>query len=354
MSESFSQSEQLRESNPLPPGQQLVGPGKWPFVGEREPLRSANPWTLSVSGLVDRPMTISIEQLSEFPQSELVTDIHCVTRWSKLDTRFSGVALETILNRCKVHDSARFISFVARSERSHSSSLPIDEAIKLKTLLATHYEGQLLPTDHGGPLRGVVPRKYFYKSVKWIERIEILAEDCPGYWEAETGYHNAADPWKEQRYIAASISKREAATLIDSRNFASQDLRSIDVGSLDLSNLNARDALLRNANFDGCNLTAANFERANLSNANFRTANLHLANFLNADLEGADFAGADLRGADLRGCSLFGTSFCDAFDHGQSIDQAAKLDRQTKIDPQSLNALTEPQKHFLQRFLDSL
>lgn len=304
-----------------------------------------------MTGLVECPQQFTLEDLASLPQTELVTDIHCVTRWSKFDARFSGVSLATLLQECKVQSSARFVSFVARSERNHSSSLRIDEALELGCLLATHYEGQPLPEDHGGPLRGVVPKKYFYKSVKWIEKIELLQYDRPGYWEADSGYHNNADPWLEQRYIASSISKRDANALIENRDFSAQDLLSIDVTALDLTGLNARQAILRNANFRECRLIEADFSESNLSNACFRKADLNLANFQDADLEGADFSSADLRGANLTGCSLFGTTFCDATE--DSIDNAALIDATTTIDTGSLERLTRVQREFLERALTS-
>lgn len=302
--------------------------------------------------MIEASKSFTLADISELPQMEIVTDIHCVTRWSKLDARFGGVSLKDLLAEVAIDDAAKFVSFVARSERNHSSSLPLDTAIQLGTLLVTHYEGQPLPEDHGGPIRGVVPGRYFYKSVKWIEKIVLLEQDRPGYWEAESGYHNVADPWREQRYIASSVSRRDAAALIEQRDFSGKDLLSIDVASLDLSGLIAEHATMRNANFEKSVLTAANFRRANLSNANFRQADLRNANFSAADLEGADFAGADLRGANLSGASLFGTTFCDADD--KAIANAARLDPQTKIDRESINSLTSAQQDFVGRFLDSL
>ena len=328
----------------------MVSLGRWPFVGERFPTDSGLPWNLVVEGRVTQSVGFSMEEIVALPQTEIVTDIHCVTRWSKLDTRFSGVLLETLLENCQISSDAIYVSFVARSDRRHSSSLLLEEAIQLGTLLATHYEGKPLSADHGGPLRGVVPGKYFYKSVKWVERIILLVNDSRGYWEAETGYHNNADPWLEQRYIASSVSKREASALIARKDFSNLNLLSIDVASLDLTGLVADSATLRNSNFDGCILTGANFRNANLSNANFRNADLRGADFGNADLEGADFAAADLRGSNLTGCSLFGTTFCDA--STGSVHLAALMDCHTKIDRHFLDELTKPQREFIERFLD--
>ena len=294
-------------------------------------------------------MVLSLDELARLPQTELVTDIHCVTRWSKKDAHFRGVALQTLLDLVQPSDAAEFVSFVARSTRNHSSSLPLTTALSLQTLLATHFEGQTLAEDHGGPLRCVVPRRYFYKSVKWVEKIELLSQDQPGFWEAESGYHNQADPWQEQRYIASSLSKRDAEQLVEQRDFSGQNLLSIDVSARNLTGLKANQATLRNANFSGCILRQASFQEANLTNANFRKAVLQDANLRGADLEGADFAGADLRGADLTGCSLFGTTFCDADEN--AMDQAARLDAGTIIDREAMQRLSDLQLQFVQRCL---
>ncbi len=335
----------------LPPNQQLVGQDRWPFVGERTCNPANGPWTLHVTGLVKRPIAIQLAQLAQFPQTQITTDIHCVTRWSKFDVTFSGVLLGDLLDSADMDPAAQFVSFVARSDRQHSSSMPLAKSLKLGTLLATSVDGQPLPDDHGGPLRGVVPGKYFYKSVKWVERIELLAQDRPGFWESDAGYHNSADPWLEQRYIAGSIDRREAARLIESRNFAGLDLLSLDASQRDLRGLNANKALLRNANFSRADVAEASFRGANLSNANFRYADLYSADLSQADLEGADFAAADLRCADLRGSSLFGASFCDLDPESDSTDAAARMDGSTRVDLESLERLTKPQKEFVLRRL---
>ena len=187
----------------LPPHQQLVAPGKWPFVGEScaNPNRRGEPWQLKVTGLVARTQTWSLEEFGALPQVDTRIDIHCVTRWSKLGAHFGGVLLQTLLDSCQPLPQARFVSFVARSARRHSTSLSLQDALPLGTLLALSYEGQPLTQEHGGPIRTVVRDRYFYKSLKWLEEIRLLAEDELGYWEKEAGYHNEADPWREQRYI---------------------------------------------------------------------------------------------------------------------------------------------------------
>jgi hypothetical protein len=222
----------------------------------------------------------------------------------------------------------------------------LDDALALGALLATHHTGQPLPSGHGGPVRVVVPGRYFYKSLKWLARIELLAEDRLGYWEAEAGYHNHADPWREERYLAATISRHEAAQLISRRDFRGLDLRGIDAGGRDLAGLMAEGALLRDANFRGANLTRANFASANLSNAHLERAVLRGASFQEADVEGADFGGGDLRGADFRGASLLGTTFVNSAGR-----LAARIDSSTRMDIDRLDDLFPEQAEFVRQAL---
>ncbi len=293
----------------LPPNQRLAAPGKWPVVGEKSPRIDSSPWSVTVSGLVNIPLTFSKEAISSMPQVEREIDIHCVTRWSMPGAKFTGVTLRSILEICSPLPEAKYVSFIARSERNHSSSLPFETALNLDVLIALEFDGKQLDTIHGGPIRTICPGKYFYKSVKWLERIELLSEDKLGFWEAESGYHNVADPWHEQRYITSHIDKNLLQRLLVSRNISDQDLLSLEAQGRELTGLIARNALLRNANFGRSELSGACFDGANLSNANFRYANLRNASFVNADVEGADFTGADLYGVDLLGASLFGTTF---------------------------------------------
>ena len=214
--------------------------------------------------------------------------------------------------------------------------------------MAYESNGNPLPVDHGGPLRLIVPGRYFYKSLKWLERIELLAEDRLGYWEAESGYHNTADPWREERYMAPALDKQEAARLLAKRDFSGRNLRSIAAAGMDLAGLSARGALLRDADFSRANLRGACFDGANLSNARLVGADLRGATFLGADVEGADFTGADLRGADLTGASLFGATFCD---ESAVPPCGATIDATLRVAPDQLDALTPPQAAFLRAAL---
>lgn len=333
----------------LPPGQQLVAPGKWPRIGERNPSNTEEPWSLEISGLVQNPVKLSLDELTQLAINTITTDIHCVTRWSKLGVNFGGVLLSELLEMAQVSPHANYVSFVSRSTRKHSSSLALKDAIELGTFIAVSVDGQPMETAHGGPIRNVVPGRYFYKSVKWLEQIELLEHDRLGYWEADIGYHNTADPWKEQRYIAPTVDKRTATALIESRDFSNRDLRSIDVGKRELSQLNATQALLRDANFREANLLDANFRGANLSNSHFEKANLQNANFVDADLEGANLCGADLRGANLSGTSLIGASFRQ--EEPELLE--ALIDSTTTFDEANLAPLTPDQIQFVKNCLSS-
>jgi DMSO/TMAO reductase YedYZ molybdopterin-dependent catalytic subunit len=334
-----------KQNEELPPKQELAI-HIWPYVGERTPksLGEGEVWRVSVVGLVDEERTWTIDELRAMPQVEQTVDIHCVTRWSKPGAHFSGVPLSRLLEECHPRPEARFASFVARSERNHSTSLVLEDAMGLGALVTLGYEGRELGDDHGGPVRMVVPGRYFYKSVKWLERIELLAEDRLGYWEKDHGYHNVADSWRQQRYIVPEGRRQEVREALQKKDFRGKHFLSIDASGHDLTGLKAEDALLRNANFQGVNLEGANFNGANLTNASLNGANLRDATFVGADVEGADFTGADLRGADFTGASLFGTTFC-----ARDFSSPALLDGSTYFDEAALGRLLSPQQEFVRR-----
>lgn len=335
-----------KQSEELPPRQRLA-PHIWPHVGESRPksLGAGEVWSVSVVGLVDEETTWTVDELRAMPQVEQTVDIHCVTRWSKPGAHFSGVPLARLLEACRPKSEARYVSFVARSERSHSTSLVLEDALSLGALVTLGYEGEALGEDHGGPVRVVVPGRYFYKSVKWLDRIELLAKDRLGYWEKEHGYHNVADPWREERYIVPEGKGSEVRAALQNKDFTGKHFLSIDAsGHEDLSGLRAERAQLRNANFRGVNLENADFNGANLTNARLNGANLRNATFVGADVEGADFTGADLRGANFTGARLFGATFCE-----QDLSSPALLDRSTAFDDVALERLLSPQQEFVRR-----
>jgi DMSO/TMAO reductase YedYZ molybdopterin-dependent catalytic subunit len=336
----------------LPPGQQLVARDKWPLVGERLPKDVADPWLVRVNDLVVKPQVFGLTDLRVLGWIEQPVDIHCVTRWSKPGVRFGGILLKTLLNFVNPQTSARFVSFIAHSARNHSTSLPLADAVSLGAMLALEADGRPLPVEHGGPVRVVVPGRYFYKSLKWLAEIELLAEDHLGYWESNAGYHNEADPWQEQRYVAEGLSKQQAEVILSKRDIRGRELRNLTAAGLDLSCLNACGAVLRNADFRRASLSNANFDGANLSNAHFEDANLTGASFAGADVEGADFRGSDLRGASFRGASLIGVSFCEPFDApGGPFRRGAIVDRTTLIDSGAIDVLTPDQAAYIHTFM---
>jgi len=329
-------------SGNLPPGQQLLRPGRWPPVGEKQPTGPFDSWTLQLRGLFTNPRSFSLQQLLSQSLVDESIDIHCVTRWTRLGVEFRGIPLARFLEPHEVDARAAYVSFIARSARNHSSSVPLDVA--RTALIALYAEGKPLESRYGGPVRVIVPNRYFYKSVKWLETIELLEEDRLGYWEKDAGYHNRADPWLEERYLVSGVTKQQANKLIASLDFSDLDLMGIDASGRDLSGLKAIGALLRNARFNKSNLSMSDFTDANLANAHFENAILRGANFQRADLEGANLVGADLRGADLRNASLFGADFISL----TNPDHHALLDDQTQLSRAQIELLADPQEAFLQ------
>lgn len=337
-------------NRPLPPHQQLIRDRRWPVVGEKGPRGSDDLWSLSITGAVTHPITWSLEELSALPQVQRTIDLHCVTRWTKHDVPFEGVPLGELLTLAGPLPHARYISCIARSNRQHSSSMVLDELLGLEPLVALRVYGELLSVEHGGPMRLVVPERYFYKSVKWVTQIELLEHDRLGYWEAEAGYHNHADPWREERYLASNLARHQVQQMIDSKHLPPGDYRGFAANRRDLARLQACDALLRDADFRDANLREANFARANLTNAHFNGACLAHASFADADIEGADFSGADLRGANLEVASMFGATFCHIGPDG-TLRNPAKIDRHTRWNNRLFDSLVDEQQAFIQNQL---
>jgi DMSO/TMAO reductase YedYZ molybdopterin-dependent catalytic subunit len=181
----------------LPPGQYLTE--KWPVLhaGDVPSYGDLSTWTFRVFGDVEQELELSWSQFSELPRSSNVQDIHCVTRWSRFDTAFEGVHWRELEKLCRPQPSARFV--VAHAEHEFTTNVPLSFLEDERALLATHADGEPLTPEHGYPLRLVVPGKYFWKSAKWLRGLELTAADRPGFWE-RLGYHNDADPWREERY----------------------------------------------------------------------------------------------------------------------------------------------------------
>jgi DMSO/TMAO reductase YedYZ molybdopterin-dependent catalytic subunit len=180
----------------LPPGQYLTE--KWPVLHAGDlPRVDPATWTFRVYGEVEEEIELDWPAFNELPRSSNVQDIHCVTRWSRFDTEFEGVHWRELAGLCRPKSSARFV--VAHAEHDFTSNVPLSFLEDEKALLATHGNGGPLSLEHGGPMRLVIPGKYFWKSAKWLRAIELRADDRPGFWE-RYGYHNDADPWQEERY----------------------------------------------------------------------------------------------------------------------------------------------------------
>jgi DMSO/TMAO reductase YedYZ molybdopterin-dependent catalytic subunit len=180
----------------LPPGQYLTG--KFPVltVG-RNPGFDLAGWELRVDGEVENSFSLSWEELQALPQAEVTVDIHCVTRWSKLDTVWRGVRVRDLLEYAA--PTARGTHLMARCDGGYTTNLPLDTVMADEVLVAHTYAGKPLEPDHGAPLRLLVPKRYFWKSAKFLRRLEVMSGDRMGFWELN-GYHNNADPWREQRH----------------------------------------------------------------------------------------------------------------------------------------------------------
>jgi len=180
----------------LPPGQYYTERYPVLHVGDVPQLDPAV-WTLRVFGLVDAERTFSWDALHALPVADVTVDIHCVTKWSKFDMRWQGVRVRDVLDAVGVQPGATHV--VQHAEYGYTTNTPLAEVLADEALLAWQVDGEPLPTEHGGPLRMVIPRLYFWKSAKWLRGLELLDHDQPGFWE-QNGYHNVGDPWREQRY----------------------------------------------------------------------------------------------------------------------------------------------------------
>jgi DMSO/TMAO reductase YedYZ molybdopterin-dependent catalytic subunit len=180
----------------LPPGQYLTE--KWPVLHAGE-VAHVDPtaWRLRVFGEADEELSLGYDELRALPATDITTDIHCVTRWSRFDARFRGVRWAELAQRCRPKPSAHFV--VAHAEAGFTANLPLAALEEENALVVYEADGEPLTAEHGGPVRLVVPSRYFWKSAKWLNGLELTAADRPGFWE-RYGYHNDADPWREERY----------------------------------------------------------------------------------------------------------------------------------------------------------
>lgn len=180
----------------LPPGQ--VQTDKWPVLHYGSvPRVDLAAWELRVDGLVETPQRWTWDEFQKLPRVQVGSDIHCVTRWSRYDNLWEGVALTEVLRRAQPRSAARFA--IIHAAQDFTTNLPLTELDQDDVLLADKHDGKALTPEHGWPLRLVVPRRYFWKSAKWVSRVELVERDQPGFWE-RNGYHNEADPWREERF----------------------------------------------------------------------------------------------------------------------------------------------------------
>ena len=180
----------------LPPGQ--VKTDKWPVLHYGSvPSVDLKTWDLKVTGAIAHPQRWTWEEFKSLPRVQVHSDIHCVTRWSRYDNLWEGVSLHEVLHRVGPSAEARFA--ILHAEAGFTTNLPLEELANDDVLLADMHDGVPLTPEHGWPLRLVVPRRYFWKSAKWIRAIELSPTDRPGFWE-QNGYHNEANPWNEERY----------------------------------------------------------------------------------------------------------------------------------------------------------
>lgn len=190
-------SPDTRRENRIPPGQSRTR--KWPVLDAfGPPLVDLSQWQLKIFGLVKTPLTFSLAEFRQLPRVKVFSDFHCVTRWSRLGNNWEGVGTRELLTRAGVQASARFV-VCHGYDNGWTTNLPLEDFLKEDCLLADLHDGESISLEHGGPVRGMVPQLYAWKSAKWICGIELVEQDRAGYWE-QGGYHMHGDPWTEERF----------------------------------------------------------------------------------------------------------------------------------------------------------
>jgi len=182
----------------IPPGQYFTD--RFPVLHVGDVPRYApdlSDWSLRIGGLVENDITLSFEDLQALPTVELTFDIHCVTKWSKLDTVWKGVLVTTLLDLARPLPEATHV--ISHAEYGYTANTPLADATVPNAMVAWSFDGQPLAPEHGYPVRLIIPHLYFWKSTKWLRGLELLDEDRAGFWE-QNGYHMYGDPWREQRF----------------------------------------------------------------------------------------------------------------------------------------------------------
>jgi DMSO/TMAO reductase YedYZ molybdopterin-dependent catalytic subunit len=200
----------------VPPGQTLTG--KWPVLtyGLTPPFDRRR-WTFRCFGLVEREVSWTFDELCALPRVTITSDVHCVTRWSKLDNVWEGVHVRELMKRVTPRPEARYV--MQHADPDYTTNIALADLLDDDVLLALKHNGRDLEPDHGGPVRLVVPKLYFWKSAKWLRAFEFLDVNPPGFWE-QNGYHMHADPWREERY-----SDQETTAMQKMRAEAARTLR---------------------------------------------------------------------------------------------------------------------------------
>jgi DMSO/TMAO reductase YedYZ molybdopterin-dependent catalytic subunit len=179
----------------LPPGQYDIGGGFPVLSAGPTPHTAVEDWDFTISGEVDEPERLTWEEFQDLPHEDVTVDIHCVTKWSKFGTTWSGVSLDTLLDR--VETSADYL--LAFCDGGYTTNLPLEDVTGGRAWIVDQYDGEPLEPEHGGPARLLVPHLYFWKSAKWVRGVALSSVEEPGFWES-LGYHIYGDPWREQRY----------------------------------------------------------------------------------------------------------------------------------------------------------
>jgi DMSO/TMAO reductase YedYZ molybdopterin-dependent catalytic subunit len=189
-------SPDVRRGNRIPPGQSRTL--KWPVLhAGGVPRFNREKWNFRAHGLVEHSLEFSFEEFLKLPTVKVLSDFHCVTKWSRLDNLWEGVSTRLIAGRAGVKPDAKYVLVYA--EEGWTTNMPLEDFLAEDALFAYKHDGEPLATDHGGPIRLVVPRLYAWKSAKWVRGVEFRETDKPGFWE-EGGYHNHGDPWAEERF----------------------------------------------------------------------------------------------------------------------------------------------------------
>lgn len=194
--EKIIKSPDMERANRVPPGQRVTE--KFPVLQHGGvPGIDASKWTFRAWGLVEKERKLSYEEFLALPRVTVLSDVHCVTGWSRLDNTWEGVSTQVIKELVKILPEAKFVT--VHGAGGFTTNLTLSDFFEPDALFAVKHDGESLTPEHGYPLRLVVPRLYFWKSAKWVEGVEFMARDKKGFWESR-GYHNHGDPWKEERY----------------------------------------------------------------------------------------------------------------------------------------------------------